>query len=108
MSLTPGLCALVMKHEQKQLGRFFDWFNDWFHRVTGHYADGVAWMLRRGGIGVALFAGMVVLAAGLWRVTPGSLVPEEDQGWFLTAVILPDGATLERTDRVVAQVVEAI
>jgi HAE1 family hydrophobic/amphiphilic exporter-1/multidrug efflux pump len=108
LTLTPSLCVLILKREHKQPGRFFEWFNDWFRRVTGRYADGVAWMLRRGGIGVALFAGMVALAAGLWRVTPGSLVPEEDQGWFITAVILPDGATLERTDRVVAEVVEAI
>ncbi len=108
LTLTPSLCVLILKREHKQPGRFFEWFNDWFRRVTGRYADGVAWMLRRGGIGVALFAGMVALAAGLWRVTPGSLVPDEDQGWFITAVILPDGATLERTDRVVAEVVEAI
>src|ERR1041385_6173186 len=108
LTLTPSLCVLILKREHRQPGRFFDWFNGWFHRVTGRYADGVAWMLRRGGIGVALFAGMVMLAAGLWRVTPGSLVPDEDQGWFLTAVILPDGATLERTDRAVAEVVEAI
>ncbi|HKW38260.1 MAG TPA: multidrug efflux RND transporter permease subunit [Burkholderiales bacterium] len=108
LTLTPALCVLILKREHKQPGRFFDWFNGWFHRMTGRYANGVAWMLRRGGIGLALFAGMVVLAAGLWRATPGSLVPEEDQGWFLTAVILPDGASLERTDRVVAKVVEAI
>ncbi len=108
LTLTPSLCVLILRREHKQPGRFFDWFNNWFRRVTGRYADGVAWMLRRGGIGMALFAGMVALAAGLWRITPGSLVPEEDQGWFITAVILPDGATLERTDRVVAEVVEAI
>jgi len=108
LTLTPSLCVLILKHEHKVPNRFFNWFNDWFHRVTGRYADGVAWMIRRGGIGVALFLGMVVLAAGLWRVTPGSLVPDEDQGYYIAAVILPDGATLERTDRVVAQVVEAI
>jgi len=108
LTLTPSLCVLILKREHRQPGRFFDWFNRWFHQVTGRYADGVAWMLRRGGIGVALFAGMVMLAAGLWRIAPGSLVPDEDQGWFLTVVILPDGATLERTDRVVAEVVEAI
>ncbi|HLQ01385.1 MAG TPA: multidrug efflux RND transporter permease subunit [Burkholderiales bacterium] len=108
LTLTPSLCVLILRREHKQPGRFFDWFNNWFRRVTGRYADGVAWMLRRGGIGMALFAGMVALAAGLWRITPGSLVPEEDQGWFITAVILPDGATLERTDRVVAEVVGAI
>src|SRR3989441_367837 len=108
LTVTPALCVLILKREHKQPGRFFTWFNDWFHRVTGRYTDGVAWMIRRGGIGVALFAGMVALAAGVWRVTPGSLVPDEDQGYYIAAVILPDGASLERTDRVVTEVVEAI
>jgi HAE1 family hydrophobic/amphiphilic exporter-1/multidrug efflux pump len=108
LTLTPSLCALILKHEHKQTGRVFTWFNDWFQRVTGRYVDGVCWMMRRGVIGVALFLGMVVIAAGLWRFTPGSLVPDEDQGYYITAVILPDGATLQRTDKVVAQVVEAI
>src|SRR5438067_2090065 len=108
LTVTPALCVLILKREHKQPGRFFSWFNDWFHRVTGRYTDGVAWMIRRGGIGAALFVGMVALAAGLWRLTPGSLVPDEDQGYYIAAVILPDGASLERTDRVVTEVVEAI
>jgi hydrophobe/amphiphile efflux-1 (HAE1) family protein len=108
LTLTPALCVLILKREHRQPGRVFRGFNDWFQRVTGRYTDGVAWMLRRGGIGIALFVGMVALAAGLWRITPGSLVPDEDQGYYITAVILPDGATLERTDRVVSEVVEAI
>src|SRR5712692_4625853 len=108
LTVTPALCVLILKREHKQPGRFFTWFNDWFHRVTGRYTDGVAWMIRRGGIGVALFVGMVALAVGLWRITPGSLVPDEDQGYYIAAVILPDGASLERTDRVVTEVVEAI
>src|SRR5256884_309303 len=108
LTVTPALCVLILKREHKQPWRFFTWFNDWFRRVTGRYTDGVAWMIRRGGIGVALFAGMVALAVGLWRITPGSLVPDEDQGYYIAAVILPDGAALERTDRVVTEVVEAI
>ena len=50
-------------------------------------------MIRRGGIGVALFAGMVGArrrSCGASR--PGSLVPDEDQGFYIAAVILPDGA----------------
>ena len=47
---------------------------------------------------------MVSLTAGLWRITPGSLVPDEDQGFYIAAVILPDGASLERTDKVVDEV----
>jgi HAE1 family hydrophobic/amphiphilic exporter-1/multidrug efflux pump len=108
LSLTPSLCVLILKREHKQPGRFFRWFNDWFHRITGRYVDGVAWMLRRGGIALALFAGMVALTLGLWRITPGSLVPDEDQGFYIAAVFLPDGATLERTDRVVSEVVDII
>jgi len=108
LSLTPSLCVLILKREHKQPGRFFRWFNDWFRRITGRYVDGVSWMLRRGGIALALFAGMVALTLGLWRITPGSLVPDEDQGFYIAAVFLPDGATLERTDRVVSEVVDII
>ena len=79
-----------------------------FRRVTGRYTDGVAWMLRRGMVALVLFAGMVAITVGLWRATPGSLVPDEDQGYYIAAVFLPDGATLERTDKVVNEVVETI
>jgi len=108
LTLTPSLCVLILKREHHQPGRFFQWFNRWFARVTSRYTDGVAWMLRRGAIGFLLFAGMVAITAGLWRVTPGSLVPDEDQGFYIAAVFLPDGATLERTDKVVAEVLKAI
>src|SRR3990172_9039560 len=60
LTLTPSLCALILKREHRTPGRFFNWFNDWFHRVTGRYTGGVAWMIRRGAIGVVLFVGMVV------------------------------------------------
>ena len=108
LSLTPSLCVLLLKHEHRSPGRFFQAFNRFFARVTHGYVGGVGFMVRRAGIGLALFAGMVALAAGLWRVTPGSLVPDEDQGWFFSAVILPDGASLERTDKVVREVSEII
>ena len=82
LTLTPALCVLILKRAHRPPGRFFRWFNDWFARVTGHYTDGVASCLRRGGIGVVLFVGMVALTVFLWRITPGSLVPDEDQGYL--------------------------
>jgi multidrug efflux pump len=108
LTLTPSLCVLILKREHRLPGRFFQAFNSGFLRTTKRYTDGVAWMIRRAGIGVALFALMVLGAVFLWRITPGSLVPDEDQGFYITAVILPDGATLERTDKVVKEVVQAI
>ena len=108
LTLTPSLCVMILKADHERSGRFFGWFNRGFGWVTRRYTGGVAWMIRRGFIGVTLFAGMVAVAAGLWQITPTSLVPDEDQGYYIAAVILPDGATLERTDRVVDEVVRAI
>jgi hydrophobe/amphiphile efflux-1 (HAE1) family protein len=51
---------------------------------------------------------MVALTGVLWRATPGSLVPDEDQGWYFAPVILPDGASLARTDKMVEEVSAAI
>ena len=108
LTLTPSLCVLILKREHRRPGLFFSWFNDVFHRITGRYVDGVTWMLRRGAVALLLFAGMVAMTAWMWRATPGSLVPDEDQGYYIAAVFLPDGATLERTDKVVNEVVNII
>ncbi|GAA5184042.1 efflux RND transporter permease subunit [Niveibacterium umoris] len=108
LTMTPALCVLILKHEHKQTNPFFLRFNDWFHRATGRYIGGVTWVIRRSGIGAALFLGMVAVTAGLWKFTPGSLVPDEDQGFYISAVFLPDGASLERTDKVVKQVIDAV
>ena len=108
LTLTPSLCVLILKREHKTPLRIFLWFNDWFQRVTNRYTSGAAWIIRRGAIGVILFAGMVAVTIGLWKITPGSLVPDEDQGYYIGAVFLPDGATLQRTDKVVTEVLKAI
>lgn len=108
LTLTPALCALILRSEHKSPGRFFDWFNRFFALVTRRYTDGVTWMLKRAAVGLLLFGGMVLITAGLWKITPGSLVPDEDQGYYISAVMLPDGATLERTDAVVQEVVKQI
>jgi multidrug efflux pump len=102
------LCAIVLRPKEHTANRLFGWFNRGFARVTDRYESGVAWMIRRGGIALLLFAGMVALTGFLWRITPGSLVPDEDQGWYFAPVILPDGASLARTDKVVEEVSAAI
>ena len=109
LTLTPALSVLILKREHKQVpGRFFSWFNRFFARTTDRYENGVAWMVRRGAVASLLFVVMVVVAVGLWRATPGSLVPEEDQGFYIAVVLLPDGSSLERTDEMVQKVVKAV
>jgi HAE1 family hydrophobic/amphiphilic exporter-1/multidrug efflux pump len=108
LTLTPALSVIILKREHKQPGRFFQWFNRTFARTTDRYENGVAWMVRRGAIATILFVGMVAIAVGLWRITPGSLVPEEDQGFYIAIVLLPDGSSLERTDEMVQKVVATV
>src|SRR5262245_26799407 len=108
LTLTPALSVLILKREHKIPGRFFQWFNRAFARTTDTYENGVAWMVRRGAIASILFIGMVAIAVGLWRFTPGSLVPEEDQGFYIAMVVLTDGSSLERTDQMVQKVVAAV
>ncbi|MGQ5524351.1 efflux RND transporter permease subunit [Chitinimonas sp. PSY-7] len=108
LTMTPALCVLMLKREHKQTAKFFLWFNDWFHRITGHYIKGVTFFMKRSILGIVLFVGMVAVTAGLFKITPSSLVPDEDQGYYIGAVFLPDGASLERTDKVVAEVIKQI
>ena len=108
LTLTPTLCMLILKSEHKSNAWFFRWFNDWFARVSQRYLGGVRFISLRPVLGVLLFSGMLLITAGLFRVVPGSLVPPEDQGYYIGAVFLPDGATLDRTDKVVNQVVDAL
>src|SRR5262249_58025517 len=108
LTLTPALTVIILKREHKQPGRFFQWFNRTFARATDTYENGVAWMVRRGAVASGLFLLMVAIAVGLWRFTPGSLVPEEDQGFYIAIVLLPDGPSLERADDVVPKVVATV
>ena len=108
LTMTPALCVLILKQEHKQTARFFLWFNDIFTKITGRYVGAVGFMVRRGLLGLILMTGMIAATIGLWQNTPGSLVPDEDQGYYISAIFLPDGSSLERTEQVTQQVVEAV
>ena len=108
LTMTPALCVLILKHEHKRSNFFFRGFNRFFSFLTKRYVGSVGFMIRRSFFTIILFLIMVGLTATLWKITPNSLVPDEDQGYYIAAVFLPDGASLERTDKVVKEVVEAI
>ena len=108
LTLTPALCAVLLKPGAEQHNVFFHWFNRVFARFTKGYTHGVAFFLKRGGVGILLFIGMGVLTGILAKNVPGGLVPDEDQGYFIGAVILPEGSSLERTNQVVKKVEAAM
>ena len=108
LTLTPALCAVLLKPNMERKNAFFDWFNRSFHRLTGRYTAGVAFFLKRGILGLALFVTMGALTGVLFKIVPGALVPDEDQGYFIGAVILPEGSSLERTNQVVKKVEAAM
>ncbi|MBC3869140.1 efflux RND transporter permease subunit [Undibacterium oligocarboniphilum] len=104
LTLTPALCALLLKPGSENHNRFFTWFNAAFLRLTKRYTNGVSFFLKRAVLGTSLVIGMILMTGLLWKNVPGGLVPDEDQGYFLGAAIMPDGASLDRTNNMVKQV----
>ncbi|HEY8360820.1 MAG TPA: efflux RND transporter permease subunit, partial [Ramlibacter sp.] len=108
LSLTPALCATLLKqvpkgehHEKKG---FFGAFNRMFTRTAHGYEGLVARMLRKAPRYLVIYAAIGAVAALLYTRLPTSFLPAEDQGNMLVNVQLPPGATLERTQNVMQQV----
>jgi len=108
LTLTPALCAVLLKNEPRGTNWFFRAFDRVFAATADGYAGGVRWLARNAGVGIALFVAMVAGTGMLWQLTPGALVPGEDQGFYIAAIYLPDGSSLQRTDEVVKQVTDII
>ena len=108
LTLTPALCAVLLKPGAERKNAFFNAFNSGFERLTHRYTRGVGFFLKRGFVGILLFIGMGVLTGVLFKTVPGGLVPDEDQGYFIGAAILPEGASLDRTDKVVKKIEDAM
>jgi multidrug efflux pump len=108
LTLTPALAALLLDGAHGQPPRILQKFNEWFDRLTERYAAGVRWMLRRAALALGVFAAFIVAILGLFKAVPGSFVPPEDQGFLLVAAILPDSASLDRSDAVGRRIAEVV
>jgi hydrophobe/amphiphile efflux-1 (HAE1) family protein len=100
LTLSPALCALLLKHRDHEPRGFFGGFNRFFERTTTGFVAIVRRILVRPLLGLAVFAAVLAAAFGVSRLVPGALVPSEDQGYFIAAALLPEGAALERTHAV--------
>ena len=108
LSLTPALCATLLKpveqgshHEKKG---FFGWFNRGFSRTSKGYEGVVARLLKRAGRYLIIYVAIVGAVVLLFRGLPTSFLPQEDQGNIIVNVQLPPGATQDRTLSVMEQV----
>ncbi len=106
LTLSPALCALVLKPRHGPRRGVFGLFNRLFDRAQHRYTKGVGVVLNHALLSLALFGVILAIAAGLFRSIPMAFLPDEDQGYFITVVQLPDGASKRRTDAVLDRVEE--
>jgi hydrophobe/amphiphile efflux-1 (HAE1) family protein len=107
LTLSPALCAVLLKPEHKIHHGFFRLFNKAFDWVKGIYTTGVVFALKRAIVAFVIIIAMVFVTYRLFKVLPTSYLPTEDQGMFIGSITLPDAASLDRTatlsDKVIAQ-----
>ena len=108
LTLTPALCALLLREKHANPLRVLQLFNVFFDKVTQGYTDGVRFMLKRGLLVATLFAALCFATWGVFRQVPGGLVPDEDKGFVISLAILPDGSAHPRTNAVMDQFSKSI
>ena len=96
LTLTPALCALILKPNHGE-SRLFRPFNRGFDAFTRLYTRTVEGILHHPYLGTTVFVAVIAMTVFLFRIVPGGFVPPEDQGVVMSAVMLPDGASLQRT-----------
>ena len=104
LTLSPALAAMILKPGHHTPWRGFVWFNDRFDRLVHHYGNWVRAFMRRAVLALLFFVIMLLAVWQLFARIPTAFVPPEDQGYLLVAVMMPDSASLDRTDKVTQQV----
>jgi multidrug efflux pump len=98
LTLTPAMTAILLnKHEEKQPAPPFRLFNRGFAGLTHGYMGLVQFFLKAWPLGLMIFAGVIVAAIMLFKHSPTGLVPNEDQGFFISIIKLVPGTSLDRT-----------
>jgi multidrug efflux pump len=107
LTLTPAMCAVLLKHRPPPQRGPFAWFNREVDRVTRAFGHAVTFVIKRMTVALVLLAVFLYAIYHLFKAMPTSFVPNEDQGYGFTAIVMPDAASLDRT-QAVAERVDAI
>jgi hydrophobe/amphiphile efflux-1 (HAE1) family protein len=99
LTLSPALSALLIKPKH-HTSKFTEWFDRVFGKFTDLYVKGARWLIVRPWFGMGFFALICCGIVILFHIVPSSFVPNEDQGYLIAVVDMPEGSSLVRTEEV--------
>jgi HAE1 family hydrophobic/amphiphilic exporter-1 len=113
LTLSPALGALILRPRRKDarrgvLQRFFGGFNRAFTSAQAGFIQGAQLLIRKVGLALIVLVAFTLLTGGLGRTLPTSFMPQEDQGFFLMNVQLPEAASMQRTNAVMRKIDEIL
>ncbi len=104
LSLSPALCAMLLRPHKERTKGFFGAFNRIFDRAMGRYGSSIGRIVSRWRTTIAVVAIMAVAIVAMLKILPQGFLPEEDQGFFTISVNGPDNIALSRTEQIMAKV----
>ena len=106
LSLTPALCSLILVKKEEApkgfIGKAVKAFDDWFARTLAKYVKNVEGCIRKSKLILTCLAIVVICIGFLAKATPTGFVPNEDQGMTAVSIALPEGASSNRTEQIMA------
>ena len=100
LTLTPAMCAVLLKHTPPPTKGPFAWFNRQVDRVTQAFGTAVTYVIKFAAVALVLLAVFLYSIWHLFHIIPTSFVPNEDQGYAMAAIIMPQAASLARTQAI--------
>lgn len=104
LTLTPALCALFLRPSSEKKFAFYRIFNKGYDRLVSVYVSVITRLIRRPIFTTVVFLLLSTAAIVLFLRWPTSFIPDEDQGYFIVSVQLPQASGLQRTEEVTARV----
>ncbi len=112
LTLSPALAALLLKPREEQrrgpLGRFFNWFNNFFNRTTDSYVRTSNVLIHKSVLAMIGLGVIALLDVFMGSKLPTGFLPQEDQGYMYVALQLPDASSLQRTDGAAQKITDAL
>lgn len=106
LSLTPALCSLILVKKEEApkgfIGKAVKAFDDWFARTLAKYVKNVEGCIRKSKLILTCLIVVVICIGFLAKATPTGFVPNEDQGMTTVSIALPEGASSNRTQQIMA------